>query len=107
MTAVDSLSAQIYWSTSVATDGQVEYGTTGAYGALSPLQSNRTTSHVVSVGSLVPATLYHLRVRSRDASGNLLLSPDGTFRSLPVAFDFSSARGARGKSSVAAPSTSG
>src|SRR5205807_7642570 len=39
-------------------------------------------SHPVTLGGLRAAPVYHFRVRSRDAAGNLGLSGDGTFTTL-------------------------
>lgn len=72
--------ATIIWTTDEASDSQVDYGTSTAYGASSPLNATRVTSHSVVLGSLAADTLYHYRVRSRDASGNAAVSSDFTFR---------------------------
>ncbi|MDZ7309225.1 MAG: DUF4038 domain-containing protein, partial [candidate division KSB1 bacterium] len=69
-----------------ASDTQVEYGLTEAYGSLSPLDPNLRTSHAVALTNLNPGTLYHYRVRSRDAAGNLAVSRDSTFRTVGSAW---------------------
>src|SRR5207248_8261004 len=51
-------------------------------GSLSTLQSALVTSHPVTLSGLSGGTVYHFRVRSRDAAGNLGLSSDGTFTTL-------------------------
>ena len=61
--------ATINWSTSPAGDSQVEYGTSTAYGTLTPTNSAQVTSHTVQLNGLNPATLYHYRVRSSNANG--------------------------------------
>ena len=77
--APSSSSATINWTTNEASDSQVEYGTTTAYGSTSALNTSRVTSHTVTLSGLVAATMYHYHVRSRDAAGNLAVSGDFTF----------------------------
>jgi hypothetical protein len=76
-------SAQITWTTSTPADGQVEFGTTTAYGALTPVDGQATTRHELQLTGLLPATAYHYHVRSRDASGALAVSADQTFVTPP------------------------
>src|SRR2546428_3751082 len=61
----------------------MEYGPTMSYGSLTPLDSGLVTAHSVALSALTPGTLYHYRVRSRDAAGNLAVSGDFTFATLP------------------------
>jgi len=72
-------SATITWTTNEASDSQVEYGLTTAYGSLTTLSGSMVTSHSVNVTGLAGATLYHYRVYSRDAAGNRAVSADDTF----------------------------
>jgi len=76
---ITSSGATINWATNEASDTQVEYGTTTAYGASSALNTAQVTSHSVTLSGLQTATLYHYRVKSRDAAGNLATSADFTF----------------------------
>ena len=63
--------------------GQVEYGKTTAYGSLSAAETSfQYTQHVQTLSSLTPGTLYHYRVKSADADGNLRMSGDSTFTTL-------------------------
>jgi hypothetical protein len=71
-------SARVTWSTNVASDGQVEYGLTPAYGLLTPVDPLVDVHHDMQLTGLSPGALYHYRVRSRDTAGALNLSPDGT-----------------------------
>lgn len=71
--------ATITWTTNEASDSQVEYGTTTSYGNSTPINTSRVTSHTVALSGLTPSTLYHYRVKSRDAAGNLATSGDFTF----------------------------
>jgi hypothetical protein len=73
-------SATISWTTNVVADAQVEYGTTAAYGASTPLDPALSTSHSVAVTGLSPRTTYHYRVLSRDYAGRLVASGDNTFK---------------------------
>src|SRR6185369_2520630 len=59
-------------------DTQVEYGTTTGYGTSTALNTAMGTSHSANLSGLVASTLYHYRVRSKDAAGNQAVSPDQT-----------------------------
>jgi len=76
---VTSNSAKVSWTTDEAADGQVEYGTTTAYGQMSALSTTLGTAHASTVTGLMASTSYHYRVRSRDAAGNLAVSDDSVF----------------------------
>ena len=78
-TGVTHEAARISWSTNENADSQVEYGTTTSYGSTTPLAPAFVTSHVVDLSGLSATTLYHYRVRSSDAWGNLGVSGDSTF----------------------------
>jgi parallel beta-helix repeat protein len=82
--AVTATGARIAWTTDEASTTQVEYGTTTSYGSNTSLASNLATVHSQSLGGLSAETLYHYRVKSRDAAGNLASSPDFTFTTAPV-----------------------
>ncbi|WP_297363875.1 NAD(P)H-dependent oxidoreductase subunit E, partial [Thauera sp.] len=79
---ITQTSATITWDTDEASDAQVEYGLTAAYGASSPLNANFLTAHSVVLSGLTAGTTYHYRVKSRDAAGNLATSNDFTFTTL-------------------------
>jgi fibronectin type 3 domain-containing protein len=72
-------SAVISWSTNEASDTQVNYGLTSSYGNSTTLNSSMVTSHSVTITGLSAGMVYHYRVRSRDAAGNLTSSSDNTF----------------------------
>jgi len=78
-TNLSSSAATITWTTDEASDSQVEYGLTSAYGQVSALASALVTSHSVGLSGLSASTVYHYRVKSRDAAGNLATSADVTF----------------------------
>lgn len=76
--------ATVTWTTSEAADSQVDYGLTGSYGSSStladtPVPASGVTAHVVGLAGLGANTLYHYRVKSRDAAGNLTTGGDNTF----------------------------
>jgi len=79
---ISSAAATITWATNEASDSQVEYGLTTAYGSSTPLNSSLLTAHAVTLTGLQATTLYHYRVKSRDAAGNLATSADFTLTTL-------------------------
>lgn len=78
VTAVTSSMVRISWNTDERADSEIQYGTTPAFGNATPFRRDMTTSHSETILDLVPMTLYHFRVKSRDASGNLATA-DRTF----------------------------
>jgi RHS repeat-associated protein len=77
-------SATITWNTNENSDSQVEYGTTTAYGQSTALNPALVTAHSQGLSGLTPGTVYHYRVKSRDASGNLAVSGDFSFTTIPL-----------------------
>jgi hypothetical protein len=71
--------ATITWQTNEVATSQVEYGLSGAYGHLTTLDTKLVASHSVGLTGLTAGTLYHYRVRSKDAANNEGVSADGTF----------------------------
>ncbi len=78
-TGVTGTGATINWTTNEDSDTQVEYGTTTGYGSSTTLNTNLVTAHTQTLTGLSANTLYHYRVKSKDASGNLATSIDYTF----------------------------
>ena len=78
--ALTPSSATITWTTDQPSDSQVEYGLTSSYGVATQLDTTAVTSHSQYVTGLTPNTVYHYRVRSRNAAGQLTVSPDLTFQ---------------------------
>jgi len=76
---ISSAGATIAWSTNEPADSQVEYGLSTSYGTMTPLDTNLTQNHSVALSGLSANTIYHYRVRSKDAAGNLAASGDYTF----------------------------
>ncbi|HEY3016693.1 MAG TPA: DUF4082 domain-containing protein, partial [Nocardioides sp.] len=83
--AITSTGATIGWTTDEASDSQVEYGTTTAYGSSTTLNGAMVTSHSQALSGLTSGTLYHYRVKSRDAASNLATSSDFTFTTVAAA----------------------
>jgi hypothetical protein len=79
---ITATGATISWTTNEPADTQVEYGTTPSYGLTTPLAPALVTSHSQKLTGLTPNTVYHYRVRSRDAAGNLSTAT-GSFRTRP------------------------
>src|SRR2546422_4299700 len=61
--------ATITWTTNEASDSQVEYGPTTAYGRSTARNASLVTSHPQTLSGLTAGTLYHYRVKSQDAAG--------------------------------------
>jgi uncharacterized repeat protein (TIGR01451 family) len=86
-TAITHEAARIAWTTDENADGQVEYGTTSAYGSTTPLSAAFVMTHAIGLSGMSPTTLYHYRVKSRDPWGNLAVSGDFTFTTTRVSSD--------------------
>src|SRR5439155_605336 len=80
--AITASAATIAWTTNEASDSQVDYGPTTAYGSSSTLNPSLVTAHTTALSGLAGATLYHYQVRSRDAAGSLHTSGDFTLTTL-------------------------
>ena len=75
----NATSAAVSWSTGSSATGQVEYGTSSAYGQTSLLNSNFGTAHTITVSGLQPSTTYHYAVISTSTAGGRSVSADQTF----------------------------
>jgi hypothetical protein len=82
--SITGSAATIRWTTDKASDSQVNYGSTTAYGSTTTLNASLVTAHRVQLSGLSDARVYHYRVRSSDAAGNLAVSGDFTFRTPDV-----------------------
>jgi peroxiredoxin len=76
---ITDVGATIGWITDKAATSQLEYGTTSAYGSTTTLDQNLNTSHSIALTGLKPSTTYHVKVKSKDATGNEVTSQDQTF----------------------------
>jgi hypothetical protein len=83
--AVTPGGATITWMTDELADAQVEFGATTDYGSTTAVNATLLSAHSMALTGLTPATEYHYRVRSKDAEGNLSVSEDFTFTTLPPA----------------------
>ena len=66
----------VVWNTDVASDSQVEYGTTQAYGSVVS-DPDSVTQHIVELTGLSSGTTYYYRVSSNDT---ILISSGTTFQ---------------------------
>jgi hypothetical protein len=81
-TNISTSTATITWTTDIAADSEVDYGTSTAYG-LTLTTSTATTSHSMLLTGLTDNTAYHAQVRS-SAAGNAATSSDITFTTSQV-----------------------
>ena len=76
---ITQTSASITWNTDENADSQIDYGTTASYGSQTIRNASLVTSHSQTLSGLSAGALYHYRVRSKNAAGNLAISGDHTF----------------------------
>ena len=69
------------WTTDELSSSHVEYGVINSYGATTTEADivTRVTSHSVTASNLLPCTVYHYRVVSKDSVSNTATSSDSTF----------------------------
>src|SRR5205085_5897089 len=60
--------ATVTWTTDKACDTQAEYGTSAGYGSSTALSPAQVTAHSATLAGLAAGTVYHFRVKSRDAA---------------------------------------
>ena len=82
VSSITTTSAIVYWNTNEGADGQINFGTDVSYGRSTSINGALVTSHTQSLTNLLPNTLYHFIILSRDASGNLGHSSDTIFTTL-------------------------
>ncbi len=80
---VTATAATIHWTTDKLCTGQINYGKTSSYGSSSALSQTLVTQHTVDLSGLSSDTTYHYRVRSKDSSGNEVVSSDMQFKTSP------------------------
>ncbi|MFZ5863437.1 MAG: fibronectin type III domain-containing protein [Nitrospirota bacterium] len=76
---ITATGATLTWTTNEAATTAAEYGTTTGYGSSTAIDSTLVTTHARTLSGLTPSTLYHFRVLSLDATGNVAISSDYTF----------------------------
>jgi len=62
--------AQVSWTTNVAANSVVNYGTTTSYGSSTPVDSTMVTNHAVAISGLAAGTTYYYQVQSTDSKSN-------------------------------------
>lgn len=79
-------SVVISWGTTELSTTQVQYNKTGVFVAncstnndCTTLDQTQNTSHTVEIKNLDSGTTYYYRVRSKDSSGNEIISSNGSF----------------------------
>jgi Big-like domain-containing protein/purple acid phosphatase-like protein len=82
-TGITGSAVTMGWVTDEASDSRVEYGATSAYGSVAS-SATLVTAHALTLTGLSENTLYHYRVLSRAAGGNVATSRDFTFATLPL-----------------------
>lgn len=84
VTDITTTTAKVGWHTNEATRAYVDYGLTTGYEIGTVEVPNFDVDHLTQLIGLTPDTLYHARIRAFDASGNLVVSEDLPFRTLPL-----------------------
>jgi hypothetical protein len=70
--------ATIVWTTTVASDSRIDYGTSASSLSASVSNSSMVTSHSLTITGLTAGRTYYFRLRSRDAGGLSGYSPSAT-----------------------------
>ena len=81
-TSTTTSTSQIEWTTNVAADSVVNYGTTTSYGYSTPLNSAMVTNHQLTLSGLAGGTTYYYEVASADSKGNHGKSGGHSFKTL-------------------------
>ncbi|MHB8660809.1 MAG: fibronectin type III domain-containing protein [Minisyncoccota bacterium] len=82
VSGITSSSATVGWTTDESATSDVDYGTTTSYGSTTNAGTILSTSHSLVLSGLAASMLYHFRITSADASGNVATSSDETFTTL-------------------------
>jgi len=77
--AITNTTVTITWTTDQLSNSQVSYGFTNAYGYLSTLNTNLTTSHTVMLTGLTPGATYNYQVLSTNGTAITSASANYTF----------------------------
>ena len=79
---MDNTSITISWNTDELSSSIVEYGITSSYGhsTVEADTSPRVLNHSVNISGLSECAIYHYRVKSNDANGNLATGVDVQFQ---------------------------
>jgi hypothetical protein len=87
---ITKTSANITWGTNEKSDSQVEYWSSPS--EFSPLDTKRVIYHLAHLTALTPGTTCYFKVMSRDVAGNLAVSDQHAFTTLPGAAAFVSSK---------------
>src|SRR5258707_663250 len=71
---------QIIWTTNLAANSKVDYGTSPSYGSSTPADPAMVTSHQVALSGLAAGTTYYYQVSSTDSKNNNGKSVGQTFK---------------------------
>lgn len=84
--APSAIGATITWTTDEPASSAVDHGADTSYSGGTVGKPGLVSAHVLSISGLACNTVYHYRVRSRDAAGNEAVSADQSFqtRSCPT-----------------------
>lgn len=80
---ITSTGATITWTANENANRQVFYGLTTDYTFATKVSTVKKRGHTVILTKLLPNTLYHFQIRGTDEAGNLGVSGDFTFTTLP------------------------
>ena len=75
---VTNNTATITWTTDEPANSLVRYGLTSSLGSATPITSTPTTSHSITLSSLIACTHYYYQTISTDAANNQTLGPINT-----------------------------
>lgn len=85
VTNITTTRATVTWTTVRGADSRVSYGTTSAnYFPEEPSRPEQTTSHSITLINLTPGTTYFFRARWVDEDGNVGVSDERLFVTLPA-----------------------
>lgn len=87
ISSISHNSAQITWKTNEITDSIAEYGVDTSYKFLTGNPADISTKvliHSIDLKNLLLYTVYHFKIISRDAAGNIFISADQNFKTLPL-----------------------
>lgn len=74
----------ITWGTDEPATGEVEFGLNTSYGSSTGVNATLLNSHAQPLTGLQSGALYHYRIKSMDAAGNLTVSQDQILSTLSV-----------------------
>ncbi len=78
VSSITETGATISWSVNPAATGQIEYGPSDLYGALSTLEPSYLYSHSQVLSGLSSGTVYHFRILASDSTTSVMTA-DATF----------------------------